>query len=139
MQAKKEVFIKNKMVTLQFVPYHEIEDLGSARRVKKLIDIVKQNKIVLLQGRLRKEEETDLIAITMEEVGDKFKGIELAVINPESKDTGMRKIRNNFFGFLLGDRQGLTIIGPASVVKEIEKDPNKIELYTKEGQKNKKK
>ena len=128
------------MVTLQFVPYQEIEDLGSARRVKKLIDIVKENKIVMLQGRLRKEEETDLISIAMEEFGSKFKGIELAVINPEDKDTsGIKKVRNNFFGFLLGDRQGLTIIGPASIVTEIKKDPNKIELYTKEAKKRKKK
>ena len=128
------------MVTLQFVPYHEIEDLGSARRVKKLIDIVKQNKIVLLQGRLKKEEETDLISIAMEEFGDKFKGIELAVINPENNDsTGLKKARNNFFRFLLGNRQGLTIIGPASIVTEIKKDPNKIELFTKEAKKRKKK
>jgi len=127
------------MVTLQFVPYYEIEDLGSARRVKKLIDIVKENKIVLLQGRLKKEEETDLISIAMEEFGDKFKGIELAVINPKDKDTvGMKKVRNNFFGFLLGDRQGLTIIGPASIVTEIKKDPEKIELFTKEAKKRKK-
>jgi uncharacterized protein len=124
------------MVTLQFVPYHEIEDLGSARRVKRLIDIVKQNKIVLLQGRLKKEEETDLIAITMEEVGNKFKGIELAVINPDDKaQTGLKKLRSGFFNMLLGDRQGLTVIGPASIVKEIKKDPNKIELLTKEGKK----
>ena len=128
------------MVTLQFVPYHEIEDLGSARRVKKLIDIVKQDKIVLLQGRLKKEEETDLISIAMEEFGDRFKGIELAVINPENKDTaGLKKVRNNFFGFLLGDRQGLTVIGPASIVTEIKKDPNKIELFTKEAKKKRKK
>jgi hypothetical protein len=128
------------MVTLQFVPYNEIEELGSARRVKKLIDIVKQNKIVLLQGKLKKEEETDLIAITMEEVGDKFKGIELAVINPENNDqSGIRKIRNDFFSFLLGDRQGLTVIGPASIVKEIKKDPNKIELFTEEAKKRSKK
>ena len=127
------------MVTLQFVPYHEIEDLGSAMRVKKLIDIVKENKIVLLQGRLKKEEETDLITITMEEINDKFKGIELAVINPEDKETiGFKKLRNNFFGFILGNRQGLTIIGPANIVKEIKKDPNKIELYTKEVKKRKK-
>ena len=126
------------MVTLQFVPYHEIEDLGSARRVKKLIDLVKQNKIVLLQGRLKKEEETDLIEITMEEIGDKFKGIELAVINPEAKNQDLiKKVRSNFFGFLLGDRQGLTVIGPASIVKEIKKDPNKIELLTKEQKKKK--
>jgi len=126
------------MVTLQFVPYNEIEDLGSARRVKKLIDIVKENKIVLLQGRLRKEEETDLISIAMEEIGAKFRGIELAVINPENKDkAGLKKMRNNFFGMLLGDRQGLTVIGPATIVKEIKKDPNKIELLTKEGKKKK--
>ena len=128
------------MVTLQFVPYNEIEDLGSARRVKKLIDIVKQDKIVLLQGKLKKEEETDLIAITMEEVGDRFKGIELAVINPQGKDQpGFKKLRNNFFNFLLGDRQGLTVIGPASIVKEIKKDPNKIELFTQEAKNKKKK
>ena len=126
------------MVTLQFVPYHEIEDLGSARRVKKLIDIVKQNKIVLLQGRLKKEEETDLIEITMEEIGKKFKGIELAVISPEAQNPDfLKRARNNFFGFLLGDRQGLTIIGPAAIVKEIKKDPNKIELFTKEIKKRK--
>jgi len=121
------------MVTFHFVPYHEIEDLGSARRVKKLIDVVKENKIVLLQGRLKKEEETDLIAIAMEEIKGKFKGIELAVINPEEKTYGgFKKIRNNFYNALLGDRQGLTIIGPASIVKEIKKDPTKIELLTKE-------
>ena len=124
------------MVTFRFVPYHEIEDLGSARRVKKLIDIVKENSIVLLQGKLKKEEETDLIAITMEEIGNKFKGIELAVINPEDKElAGLKRFRNNLFGFILGDRQGLTIIGPANIVKEIKKDPNKIELFTKEGRK----
>lgn len=121
------------MVTFQFVPYHEIEELGSARRVKKLIDIVKQNKIALLQGRLKKEEETDLIAIAMEEVKGKFKGIELAVINPEEKTVGgIKKLKSGFFSMMLGDRQGLTIIGPASVVKQIKKDPTKIELLTKE-------
>jgi len=29
---------------------------------------------------------------------------------------------------LLGDRQGFTIIGPATIVKEIKNDPDKIEL-----------
>lgn len=121
-------------LTLQFVPYSEIEDLGSARRVKQLIDIVKENKIVLLEGRLKKEEETDLIEIAMEEINNKFKGIELAVINPEKKE-GMgliKSMRSSVFSMLLGDRMGFTIIGPASIVKEIKKNPNKIELFTKE-------
>jgi len=70
-------------LTLQFVPFNEIAGLGSARRVTKLINIVKENKIVLLEGRLKKEEEADLISIAMEEINNRFKGIELAVIDPE--------------------------------------------------------
>ena len=73
-------------LVLQFVPYSEIEELGPARRVNKLLDIAKQNKIVLLEGRLKKEEEKDLIEITMEEVNNKFKGIEMAVINQQAKE-----------------------------------------------------
>ncbi len=128
------------MVTFQFIPYHEIDGLSSAKRVNKLLNIVKQNKIVLLEGRLKKEEETDLIEITMEEINNKFKGIELSVIYPEKdKFSGFKKIKQGFINALLGDRQGLTIIGPASVVKKIEQNPNKIELFTQETRKSKRK
>ncbi len=121
------------MVTFQFIPYQDIENLGSAKRVNKLLNIVKENKIVIMEGRLQKEEETDLIEITMEEITSKFKGIELSVIYPDhSKQTPGQKFKGAFANLLLGDRQGLTIIGPASVVKKIEKNPNKIELFTKE-------
>ena len=121
------------MLTLQFVPYTEIEPLGSARRVKKLLDLVKDDKIVLLEGRMRKEEETDLIEITMEEIDDRFKGIELAVINPDTKGGAfLGNIKKGVVNMLLGNRTGFTIIGPASVVKQIKQDPDKIQLYTQD-------
>ena len=121
------------MVTFQFIPYQDVEHLTSAKRVNKLLNIVKDEKIVIMEGRLRKEEETDLIEITMEEIGPKFKGIELSVIYPDqSKLDALQKIKGAFANFLLGDRTGLTIIGPASIVKKIEKNPDKIELFTKE-------
>ena len=127
-------------LVLQFIPYSEIEDLGPARRVNKLLDIAKQNKIVLLEGRLTKEEEKDLIEITMEEVDNKFKGIELAVINPQKKERGLFKdIKSGMINMLLGDRQGFTIIGPATIVKQIKKDPDKIELFTQDIVKKKRK
>jgi len=121
------------MVTLQFIPYTEIEELSSVGRIRKLLNIAKQNKIVLLQGKLRKDEETELIKATMEEINKEFKGIELAVINPqEAEITGFQKVKNDFVSLLLGDRSGHTIVGPANVVKAIKKDPNKIELYTRD-------
>jgi len=122
------------MVTFQFVPYQQIQDLSSAKRINKLLNIVKQDKIVLLEGRLNKQEEADLIEITMEEIDDRFKGIELSVIYPQSKkdDNPLRKLRNGMMNLVLGDRNGFTIIGPASVIKRIERNPNKIELFTEE-------
>ncbi|MBR9699663.1 DUF2073 domain-containing protein [Candidatus Woesearchaeota archaeon] len=127
------------MLTLRFVPYHEIEYLSSARRIHKLLDIVKENKIVLLEGRLTKEEEADLIEITMENIDDTFKGIELAVVNPDRKqDNVFRKMKAGMMGMILGNRTGLTVVGPATVVSEIKKNPNKIELYTVPEKKKKK-
>lgn len=121
------------MVTLQIIPYAEIESLTSVGRIRKLLNIAKQNKIVLLQGRLSKDEETELIKTTMEEINKEFKGIELAVLDSfKSEGSGFDKMKNEFFSFVLGNRAGFTVIGPASVVKSIKKNPNKIELFTKD-------
>ncbi len=126
------------MVTLHFVPYTEIESMSSVGRIRKLLNIAKNNKIVLLQGKLKKEEEAELIKATMEEINKEFKGIELAVIHPSSSDiSGIQKLKNDMVSLLLGDRQGLTIIGPANIVKSIKKDPHKIEVYTKDLKKRK--
>ncbi|MBI2662280.1 DUF2073 domain-containing protein [Candidatus Woesearchaeota archaeon] len=121
------------MVTFQFIPYQDIESLTSAKRINKLLNIVKDNRIVIMEGRLTKEEEADLIEITMEEIGPKFKGIELSVIYPDKNSNDLfKKIKGTVANVLLGNRIGLTIIGPASIVKKIEKNPDKIELLTKE-------
>ncbi|HLD79596.1 DUF2073 domain-containing protein [Candidatus Woesearchaeota archaeon] len=121
------------MVTFKFVPYHEVDGLSSAKRVNKLLKIVKEDKIVIMEGRLRRQEEADLIEITMEEISPKFKGIELSVIYPDKdKQDAMQRLKGVFADALLGDRQGLTIIGPASIVKKIESNPDQIELFTKE-------
>ena len=127
------------MLTLQFVPYSEIEALNTDERIKKLIDIVKNKNIVLMQGRLKLAEETKLIQETMEEISKDFKGIEICTIYPEDKEMqAVRKIKKEFFRVLLGNREGMTIIGPATVIKEIRKDPNKIQLFTFKDKKSKK-
>src|SRR3989338_3263520 len=128
------------MLTLQFVPYEEIEGLGSNERIKKLLGLVKDERIVVLEGRLRKEEEAELIRKTMEEISERFKGIELSVIYPDRrKGTLGKTIKSGIADMLLGQRQGLTVLGPASLIKEIRKDPDKIQLFTQERKKGRKK
>jgi len=122
------------MLKINFLPYTEIENLGTYQRIKKILNIVKDKRIIILEGRLKREEETELIKVTMQEIDKNFKGIELAVIYPGDRmgDTTVGKLRSGVAGLILGDRQGMTIIGPATIVKEIKKDPNNIELLTKE-------
>jgi len=129
MKLKKNAKIKG--LSLQFLPFSEVQDLSIAERVKKILNLVLGNKIVILHGRLRAEEEARLIEDTMalvDHVKD-FKGIELAVIEPSLKDKGLFvKFKHGLAKSLIGDSNALTVVGPASIVKEIKKDPKKIEL-----------
>lgn len=119
------------MLTLQFIPYHEMQKLSSTQRINRILAEVKDNKIVLMEGRLRADEETKLIEKTMEEVSPAFQGVELCTIYPESSNEKIfSKLKLLFASLLIGDRSGLTVIGPASLVKEIRRDPNKIQLFT---------
>jgi len=121
------------MLTLQFIPYGDIEDLSLDQKIKKILNIVKDDKIIVMEGRFKKSEESELIRATMERINNKFKGIEISVIYPENKDdTFGKRFKSGLAGMLLGDRQGLTVIGPATLVKEIKKDPDKIQLFTSE-------
>ena len=121
------------MLTLQFVPYNDIKDLSSLGRIRKLLNMAKENKIVLLEGRLSKEEEAELIKTTMEEINASFKGIELAVVNPsENENDVFARFKSTIATTLLGNRQGFTIIGPATVIKNIKRDPNKLQLLMKD-------
>jgi len=122
---------KIKGLTLQFIPYSQIAGLDSTHRIKKLLDIILAGKIIIIQGRLRPEEETRLIEDTMVMVGKVkgFKGIELAVIspNPDERDV-LSKLRYGLENALVGNTDSLTVIGPASVIKDMKKDPRKLEV-----------
>jgi len=120
-------------LTLSFIPYAEISRLKSVDRVKKILDIILKGRIVILQGRLDPTEEGSLIQSTMALVGrvKNFRGVELAVIEPSGKEALFDRIKNNLARALVGQRDALTIIGPAAMVKEIKRNPEKIELMLK--------
>lgn len=122
---------KLKGLSLQVIPFSEVQNLSISERVKKILTIVLGNKIVILHGRLRAEEEARLIEDTMalvDHVKD-FKGIELAVIEPNTRSISpLERFKYTLAKRLVGDSNALTVIGPASVIKEIKRDPRKIEL-----------
>ena len=118
-------------LSLQIIPFSEVKGLSISERVKKILDLILGNKIVILHGRLRAEEEARLIEDTMAMVDHlkSFKGIELAVIEPDlRKESLFVKFKYGMAKRLVGDSSAITVIGPASVIKEIKRDPKKLEL-----------
>ncbi|MEM4648040.1 MAG: DUF2073 domain-containing protein [Candidatus Pacearchaeota archaeon] len=124
---------KIKGIKIQFIPFSKIENLSSYKRVKFLLDNIKENKIIILQGKLSHDEEADLIEETMVNIGKRknFKGIEIATLAPKPEDNIFGKLRKKLADALVGDRDMITIIGPATIVREIKKDISKLELYLK--------
>ena len=120
-----------KGFAIQFLPYSEFKNLDSDRRIRKILGIVLGNNIMILQGRLLPEEETRLIGDTMAMIEHVkgFKGIELAVISGNGDGGFFSRMKKNFANVLAGgDLGAVTIIGPATIVKEIKRNPKKIEL-----------
>ena len=124
------------MLTLQFIPHGELARFGPEERLKKLLNLVKEEKIILLEGKLPSNEKSELISRTMAEISSRFKGIEIEELDIEAKDKAFLEVlKSLFINLLLGNRRGFTVIGPATVIKEIKRDPNKIQLFTEDKRK----
>jgi hypothetical protein len=129
--AKKEG--DKKELTIHFMPYSEIAKEDALGRVKKLMGLILENKIIILQGKLKPEEETKLIETTMALIGNLkgFQGVEISTLSGDADQTTFDKIRHNIARILVGEQDAITLIGPATFIKEIKKDPKKIELMLK--------
>ncbi|MEM4182116.1 MAG: DUF2073 domain-containing protein [Candidatus Pacearchaeota archaeon] len=126
---------KQENLTIRFMPYSEISHLGSLERIKKILGIVLENKLIILQGRLKPEEEAKLIENTMTLIGNikGFQGIEISSLSGTEDKTLFERFRKNLIRLLIGEQDSITLIGPANIVKDIKKDPKKIELILKRG------
>jgi hypothetical protein len=121
------------MLTFKFLPYKEIEDLSTTDRLTTILEHVKENEIVLLEGRLEPEEETKLIAKTMQEVDEDFSGIEISVLHQHEVGDGvLEQVKGKIVNFLLGNSYGFTLIGSAEVIKEVEQHPDKIQFFAED-------
>jgi len=128
---KKSRKISAKDLTIHFMPYSEIANEDAIGRIKKIMGFVLDQKIIILQGRLHPDEEARLIENSMTLIGNikDFQGVEIAAISGENENRGLfEKVRHNIAKILVGEQDAITIIGPATVVKEITRDPKKIEL-----------
>jgi len=117
-------------VDIEFVPFEKLDNMSFEKRVKFIIDIVKAGKILVVDSKLSAQEESELIAKTMENVNEGFPGIELSSLafSEKRKKSLPHSLKKALFKLITGRDRGLTIIGPAKIVKEIKRDPEKVSI-----------
>ncbi|MCK4335819.1 MAG: DUF2073 domain-containing protein [Candidatus Aenigmarchaeota archaeon] len=115
------------MLRIKLIPYEKLKRGNYSDLLKDL----KEGTIIIVDAKLTPSEEADLIEETMKIISDRFSGIELSSLElTELKDTTrMDRFRNLIIEMILGKRRGLTIIGPAKIIRKIEKNPEELLLY----------
>lgn len=112
---------------IKLVPYERLKK----GEIKSLLKDLKEGTIIVVDAKLNSKEEADLIEETMKAVSGKFSGIELSSIDlAELKETtNFERFKNMVIERIMGKKRGLTIIGPAKIIRKIEKNPEELLVY----------
>jgi hypothetical protein len=128
------------MLSFKYIPYKEHSNLDIDKKLSKIFGVVKKNKIVLMQGKLGPQGEAKLIEKTMGRVTIDFPGISFCTIYPNDKKKNNNKKKESFikttkkvindaaYNLFMSKRDCLTVIGPATIIKEIRRNPSHIDL-----------
>lgn len=105
---------------MDFLSSSALESSTSMEKVSMIVDRVKKGDLVVIEGGLTPEEEAELIETTMREIDvENFMGIDIYTVE---------KDKTSFFGLSRKKTVGMTIIGPANVMKEVKKKSNFISM-----------
>lgn len=116
-KKKKKQSLKMNLMSLD-----SLKGADSSARVDEILSMVKENKMVILDGRLPGDEEMMLIQATMGNVEEKFPGIEVCTIEREASK--YEEIYQKFLGLITkkqAAKSGLTFIGPSKIVTRVKK------------------
>ncbi len=97
----------------------------SMEKISMIVERVKEGNLVIIEGGLSPEEEAELIETTMREIDiENFVGIDIYTLE---------KDRKSLFGISKKKTVGLTIIGPANIMKTVKKKSNFLSMIANLG------
>ena len=117
-----------KEIRMKLIPYEKLKnDLDG------VFSEIEKGSIVIVDAKLTPEEEARIIEETMNRVSLKFKGIEISsfqLSGGADGRSGMFSIlKKKLEGLLSGKERGITLIGSASIIKKIERNPQELAFY----------
>lgn len=116
------------MLQFKYLSNRRISTMDTESKINLILDIIKNNQIIIIDGKLQSQEEALLIRKTMDFLNDnieKFQGLEIATIY----DNEHKSIKSRMAEFFFKERNGLTLIGPAKIISELKQHPDMIEMH----------
>jgi len=112
-------------IELEFISSQILDALKGDDKMKFVLERIKENKILVVEGSLSSTEEAKLIEATMKDISDKFPGIEVSTL----RDKAESGFKERIIKMLGGKTGGLTVIGPSKLIKQIKKEPQRISIF----------
>jgi uncharacterized protein len=110
---------------MDFLSSTALNQRTSMEKVSMIVERVKNGDLIVIEGGLTPEEEAELIETTMREIDvENFMGIDIYTLE---------KDKTSFFGLSRKKTVGLTIIGPANVMKAVKKKSNFLSMIANIG------
>lgn len=117
--------VKTNALKMDFLSSDAIKTSTSMEKISMIVTKVKEGDLVVIEGGLTPEEEAELIETTMREIDvEKFVGIDIHTLEKDEK---------SFFGLSKRRKIGITIIGPANIMKTVKKKSNFLSMIANLG------
>lgn len=122
---------EQKGVTIEFMSRDKLKDSDFDEKMDLVLQKVKEDKILVMEEALSPEEKKELITRSVEEINEKFPGIEFSGLEDSAKLTD--KFLNTLSKVFLGQerRSGITIVGNSDVMEKISEDRDSVSLMAK--------
>ncbi|GIU70211.1 MAG: hypothetical protein KatS3mg002_1447 [Candidatus Woesearchaeota archaeon] len=117
------------MLKIRYISQANLNNLNTQAKINLLLHHIRNNDIIITEGRLKSKDEAELIRRTMTELHNNFEifnGIEIASIQNKIPE---KKAFNKIFNIFNNEPKGITIIGPASIISEMRQEQEYVELH----------
>ena len=121
-------------LSIDFIPMEILSKSPLDERVEIILEKIKNKKIVVLNSRFDPKDEATLIKRTMESVNRSFTGVEICSLSSTElmgNTNWLAKLKESLITLLTGNKSGITVIGPAKIIRQIKREPDRISLFIK--------
>ncbi len=113
------------ILKMDFLSSDALKDQSSIEKIFMIVEKVKNGEVLVMEGGLEPEEEAELIETTMREIDvESFVGIDIYTLE---------KDETSFFGLSKKKTVGITIIGPANIMKQVKRKSNFLSMVASLG------